>query len=52
MGAKAKPPLWQYFWRDGRTPRSGTFRVDLPEMSSDLSGRHAVFSTFDYTSAA
>jgi hypothetical protein len=29
-----------------------TFRVDLPEMASDLSGRHAVLSTFDYTSAA
>ena len=36
MGAKAMPPLWQYFWRDGRTPRSGTFRVDLPEMSGPL----------------
>ena len=25
--------------------------VDLPEMNWDLAGRHAVFSTFDYTNA-
>jgi hypothetical protein len=44
--------LLEKFWRDGRIAQSETFRVDLPEMSSDLSGRHAVFSTFDYRSAA
>jgi hypothetical protein len=40
------------FWRDWQIAQGETFRVDLPEMSSDVSGRHAVFSTFDYASAA
>jgi hypothetical protein len=40
-----------FIWRDGEIAQSETFRVDLPEMSWDLSGRHAVFSTFDYTNA-
>ena len=37
--------------KPGEIAESETFRVDLPEMSWDLSGRHAVFSTFDYTNA-
>jgi len=40
-----------FIWRDGEIAESETFRVDLPEMSWDLSERHAVFSTFDYTNA-
>jgi hypothetical protein len=39
-------------WRDGPIAQNATSRVDLPELSSDLSRRQAVFSTFDYTSAA
>ena len=27
------------------------FKVDLPEMNWELSERHSVFSTFDYTNA-
>jgi hypothetical protein len=38
-----------FIWRDGEIAQGKTFRVDLPEMSWDLSGRHAVFSSFDYT---
>lgn len=40
-----------FIWRDGEIAQSETFRVDLPEMSWDLSGRHAVFSSFDYSNA-
>ena len=38
-----------FIWRDGEIAEGDTFRVDLPEMSWDLSGRHAVYSKFDYT---
>jgi hypothetical protein len=38
-----------FIWRDGEIAQGETFRVDLPEMSWDLSERHAVFSTFDYS---
>ena len=40
-----------FIWRDGEIAQSEKFHVDLPEMSWDLSERHAVFSTFDYTNA-
>jgi hypothetical protein len=40
-----------FIWRDGEIAQSETFRVDLPEMSWDLSERHSVFSTFDYSNA-
>jgi hypothetical protein len=40
-----------FIWRDGEIAQGENFRVDLPEMSWDLSDRHAVFSTFDYTNA-
>jgi hypothetical protein len=38
-----------FIWRDGEIAQGETFRVDLPEMSWDLSERHAVFSSFDYS---
>jgi hypothetical protein len=38
-----------FIWRDGEIAQGETFRVDLPEMSWDLSERHAVFSTFEYS---
>jgi hypothetical protein len=41
-----------FIWRDGEIAQSEKFSVDLPEMNWDLAGRHAVFSTFDYTNAA
>ena len=31
--------------------QSEKFSIDLPEMKWDLSERHTVFSTFDYTNA-
>lgn len=40
-----------FIWRDGAIAQGEKFHVDLPEMSWDLDGRHAVFSTFDYTNA-
>ena len=40
-----------FIWRDGEIAQGETFRVDLPEMSWDLSERHAVFSRFDYSNA-
>ncbi|HMI98895.1 MAG TPA: DUF1326 domain-containing protein [Gaiellaceae bacterium] len=40
-----------FIWRDGEIAQGERFKVDLPEMSWDLSSRHAVFSTFDYTNA-
>ena len=40
-----------FIWRDGEIAQSETFRVYLPEMEWDLSQRHAVFSTFDYSNA-
>lgn len=40
-----------FIWRDGEIAQGETFRVDLPEMSWDLAGRHAVFSAFDYSNA-
>ena len=40
-----------FIWRDGEIAQSETFRIDLPEMSWDLSERHSVFSTFDYSNA-
>ena len=40
-----------FIWRDGEIAESEKFQTDLPEMSWDLSQRHAVFSQFDYTNA-
>jgi hypothetical protein len=41
-----------FIWRDGRIAQSETMRVELPEMSFDLSGRHAVFSRFGYSNVS
>jgi hypothetical protein len=40
-----------FIWRDGEIAQSERFQVDLPEMGWDLAGRHAVYSTFEYTNA-
>lgn len=40
-----------FIWRDGEIAQSERMAVELPEMSFDLSGRHAVFSRFGYSSA-
>jgi hypothetical protein len=40
-----------FIWRDGEIAQGEKFSVDLPEMSWDIDGRHAVFSTFDYANA-
>jgi hypothetical protein len=40
-----------FIWRDGEIAQGERFHVDLPEMSWDLSQRHAVYSQFEYTNA-
>ncbi|MDQ2984361.1 MAG: DUF1326 domain-containing protein [Actinomycetota bacterium] len=39
-----------FIWKDGAIATS-TFAVDLPEMSWDHSGRHAVFAEFEYSNS-
>ena len=38
-----------FVWRDGHIAQSEILRVELPEMSFELSGRHAVFTRFGYS---
>jgi hypothetical protein len=38
-----------FIWRDGHIAQSERLFVDLPEMSYEVSGRHAVFSRFGYS---
>lgn len=38
-----------FIWRDGEIAQSSSVRVDLPEISFDVSGRHAVFARFEWT---
>jgi hypothetical protein len=40
-----------FIWRDGEIAQGERLRVDLPEMSYELSGRHAVSARFGYSSA-
>jgi hypothetical protein len=37
-----------FIWKDGAIGQSERLRVELLEMSFDLSGRHTVFADFDY----
>jgi hypothetical protein len=37
-----------FIWEDGAIGMSERLRVELPEMSFDVSGRHTVFARFDY----
>jgi hypothetical protein len=37
-----------FIWTDGQIAQSERLRVELPEMSYDVSERHAVFSRFDW----
>jgi hypothetical protein len=37
-----------FIWTDGEIAQSERLRVELPEMSYDVSERHAVFSRFDW----
>jgi hypothetical protein len=41
-----------FIWRDGEIAQSERLHVDLPEMSYDVSGRHAVFSRFGYSNVS
>jgi hypothetical protein len=41
-----------FIWRDGRIAQSERLRVELPEMSFDVAGRHAVFSRFGYSNVS
>jgi hypothetical protein len=40
-----------FIWTDGEIAQSERLRVELPEMSYDVSERHAVFSRFDWGSS-
>jgi hypothetical protein len=37
-----------FIWKDGAIGTSERLRVELPEMSYDVSGRHTVFADFEY----
>ena len=37
-----------FIWKDGSIGTSERLRVELPEMSFDVSGRHTVYAEFDY----
>jgi hypothetical protein len=37
-----------FIWKDGAIGISERLRVELPEMSYDVSGRHTVFAEFEY----
>ncbi|MDQ3987291.1 MAG: DUF1326 domain-containing protein [Actinomycetota bacterium] len=39
-----------FIWKDAEIVQGSRLNVDLPEMSFDLSGRHGVVSTFDWSS--
>jgi hypothetical protein len=38
-----------FIWKDGQIAQGTEMRVQLPEMSFDVSGRHAVFSNADWS---
>jgi hypothetical protein len=38
-----------FIWKDGAIGQGTRLHVDLPEMSFDLTGRHAVFAEFDWS---
>jgi hypothetical protein len=40
-----------FIWKEGAIGQSERLRVELPEMSFDVSGRHTVFADFDYASS-
>ena len=40
-----------FIWKDGAIGMSERLRVELPEMSYDVSGRHTVFADFDYANS-
>jgi hypothetical protein len=40
-----------FIWRDGEIAQGERLRVELPEMSYELSGRHGVFARFGYSSS-
>jgi hypothetical protein len=40
-----------FIWKDGAIGTSERLRVELPEMSFDVSGRHTVFADFDYANS-
>jgi len=40
-----------FIWQDGAIGTSERLRVELPEMSYDVSGRHTVFADFDYANS-
>jgi hypothetical protein len=41
-----------FIWRDGHIAQSERMHVDLPEMSFDVSGRHAVVARFGYSNVS
>jgi hypothetical protein len=41
-----------FIWRDGEIAQSERMKMDLPEMSWDLAGRHAVCSRFGYSNVS
>jgi hypothetical protein len=38
-----------FIWKEGRIAQGSTLRVDIPGISFDVPGRHAVLSTFDWS---
>jgi hypothetical protein len=38
-----------FIWKDGAIARSASLQVDLPEMAFEVSGRHAVYASFDWS---
>ncbi len=37
-----------FIWKEGKVGTSTVLKVELPEMAFDVSGRHAVFASFDW----
>lgn len=38
-----------FIWKEGEIAQSASLKVDLPEMSFGVSGRHAVLASFDWS---
>ena len=38
-----------FIWKDGDIAKSTKLEVDLPEMAFEVTDRHAVFATFDWS---
>ncbi len=38
-----------FIWKDGQIAKGTSLKVDLPEMAFDVSDRHAVFASFDWS---